>query len=75
MPPMSGWVVHEAVGKPQSTSNQTTWAWCRVEPDAPGYVEIHFTLADGSTPANPYPEIHGKSQPVRLGPVLFKVFC
>jgi hypothetical protein len=76
LPPMSGWVVHDVAGKPQSTQNQTYWAWCRVEANQPGYVEIHFTEPDGSTPADPYPPApDGTRRPVRLGPVLFKVFC
>ncbi len=76
LPPMSGWVVHDVAGKPQSTSNQSFWAWCKVEADRPGYTEIHFTETDGSTPADPYPKAPGSApRPVRLGTVLFKVFC
>lgn len=76
VPPVSGWVVHEVVGKPQQTSNVKHWAWCRVEAERPGYTEIHFTLTDGSTPADPYPEDPaGRRRPVRLGDVVFKVFC
>lgn len=72
-----GWVVHVAVGKPQATENQTIWAWCKVEAEKPGYTEIVFTLSDGTTPADPYPKPTDDSpqRPVRLGPVLFKVFC
>lgn len=66
-----GWVVHTAEGKPQQLSNITLWAWCKVEVDQPGYAEIVYTHADGATPADPYPN----GEPVRLGPVLFKVFC
>jgi hypothetical protein len=75
-PPMVGWVVHLTEGKPQSTQNQTFWAWCKVEADKPGYTEIVFTEADGTTPADPYPVAPGGTRrPVRLGTVLFKVFC
>ena len=73
---MSGWVVHLVEGKPQSTANQTFWAWCKVEVDKPGYTEIVFTEPDGSTPADPYPETPGAARRrVRLGAMLFKVFC
>ena len=69
--PAVGWVVHVVEGKPQHLSNTTHWAWCKVEVDKPGYTEIVFTLPDGATTADPYPN----GEQVRLGVVLFKVFC
>lgn len=77
MPPAVGWVVHLVVGKPQVTQNHEIWAWCKVTVDEPGYSEIVFTETDGSTPANPYPKPTPDSPDfkVRLGPVVFKVFC
>ena len=71
LPPAFGWVVHTVEGKPQQLANTTHWAWCKVTDDYPGYSEIVFTLADGATPADPYPN----GEATRLGPVLFKVFC
>lgn len=77
MPPSEGWVVHEVAGKPQATSTRTHWAWCKVTTEGPGYTEIVFTEADGTTFADPYPKptADGPDYRVRLGPVLFKVFC
>jgi hypothetical protein len=75
-PPASGWVVHLTEGKPQSTQGTASWAWCKVEEGRPGYTEMHFTLPDGVTPTDPYPSAAGaEPRPVRLGTVLFKVFC
>lgn len=77
MPPPVGFVVHTVAGKPQSTANHEFWAWCKVVADSPGYTEITFTHTDGSTVADPYPLPTPDSPPypVRLGPVVFKVFC
>ncbi len=77
MPPPEGWVVHLVEGKPQQTQGSTHWAWCKVTLEGPGYTEVVFTEADGQTIANPYPKPTPDSpdRPLRLGPVLFKVFC
>ena len=71
LPPAVGWVVHLVEGKSQSLRGVTHWAWCKVEAEQPGYSEIVFTLPDGATPADPYPN----GEPTHLGSVLFKVFC
>lgn len=77
IPPAVGWVVHLVAGKPQQTQSHEHWAWCKVTVDEPGYTDIVFTETDGSTIANPYPRPTPDSPqlPVKLGPVVFKVFC
>ncbi len=63
-----GWVVHQVV-TPAGWKGGEVWAWCRVQVSDPGYSEMAFTKADGAT---------GASRPdgeLRLGPVLFKVWC
>ena len=77
MPPPVGFVVHLVAGLSQQNSGTEFWAWCKVTADQPGYSEIVFTLSDGSTIADPYPKPTEDSpqDPVRLGPVVFKVFC
>lgn len=77
MPAPVGFVVHQVGGLSQQNSGGEFWAWCKVTADAPGYTEIVFTLTDGSTIADPYPRPTKDSlpDPVRLGPVVFKVFC
>ena len=75
--PPVGVVVHLVVGKPQQSANQVHWAWCTVEAGRPGYTDVVFTLADGQTISDPYPKPTPDDPdfPLRLGPVLFKVFC
>ena len=77
MPPAVGWVVHLVAGKPQQTSGHEMWAWCKVTADEPGYTDIVFTETDGQTITDPYPKptLDSPDRPVRLGPVVFKVFC
>lgn len=73
--PSVGWVVHEVVLGREGEG--TVWAWCRVEIDAPRYVEIVFTRADGQTAVDD-PTIaasHANPRSLRLGPVLFKLWC
>lgn len=72
-PPSTGWVVHE-VYRYNETDAQL-WAWCKVQVDAPGYTEIQYTEADGHT-ASDGPHTGGpRANRVRLGPVLFQVWC
>lgn len=76
MSPAVGWVVHKVVGKPQQTEGIVHWAWCRVTTEGPGYTDIVFTESDGTTVADPYPHLPATAdRPVKLGEVLFKVFC
>jgi hypothetical protein len=82
VPPMTGWVVHTAENKPASTAGRPIWAWCKVSQDGPGYSEIVFTEADGTTPVDPYPVQRNDAgdaleaeRRVQLGPVVFQVFC
>lgn len=74
--PSVGYVVHKVVGKPQQTEGVAHWAWCRVTTEGPGYTDITFTESDGKTIADPYPHLPDTAdRPVKLGEVLFKVFC
>jgi hypothetical protein len=66
IPPSIGYVVHLLHALPQGSG--TVWAWCRVTEGGPGYDEVVLTLDDGVTR-------HAVDGPLRLGPVLFKVFC
>jgi len=77
MPPPVGFVVHLVSNLPQQTQGREFWAWCKVTADQPGYTDIMFTHTDGQTIADPYPLPTEDSpvRPVRLGPVVFKVFC
>lgn len=67
-PPSTGWVVHEVYR--YNESDELLWAWCKVQVDAPGYTEIQFTEADGHTASD-----GPRSASVRLGAVLFQVWC
>ena len=76
MPAPVGWVVHLVSGRSQQATGDV-WAWCKVTADDPGYSEVVFTETDGSTPADPYPKATSDApdRPLRLGAVVFKVFC
>lgn len=65
--PSTGWVVHE-VARPKDAS-PVVWAWCKVGVDEPGYSEVTFTKTDGSTSTD-----IGTDE-LRLGPVLFQLWC
>lgn len=66
-PPSIGWVVHEVVRV--RDASQIVWAWCKVEVNEPGYTEVTFTKSDGST------KVDIGTDELRLGPVLFQVWC
>lgn len=67
LPPSTGWVVHEVVRV--KDADPVVWAWCKVGVDEPGYTEVTFTKPDGSTLV----DLGGDE--LRLGAVLFKVWC
>lgn len=67
-PPSTGWVIHEVFR--YAESDGLLWAWCKVAVDAPGYTEIQYTEPDGHTAADA-----PSHSSVRLGPVLFQVWC
>lgn len=66
-PPSTGWVIHEVYR--YNENDPVLWAWCKVEVAEPGYTETQFTQPDGHTPAD------APDGAVRLGPVLFQVWC
>jgi hypothetical protein len=66
IPPQTGYVVFQVIGLNQGAAD--VWAWCRVVEGHPGFDDVVYTRPDGVTLAT----IDGQ---LRLGPVLFKVFC
>jgi|PlaIllAssembly_1097288.scaffolds.fasta_scaffold00276_4 hypothetical protein len=67
---VTGWVVHEvSLTNAEQTRHGSVWAWCRVQHDEPGYSEVAFTKADGFTQAQK------PDGDLRLGKVLFQVWC
>lgn len=61
-----GFVIHQVTSV---TGGRLVWAWCKAVEGKAGYDEITFTLADGTTPADPGPD------PLRLGPVITRIWC